>query len=64
MSKVSKIFDYTWDVTADRILLDSDLDIDKLGWKHGDCFKITNVNSQAMLVKLHPLEKFLKGKDL
>lgn len=52
--------DYSWDLTSDRILLDSDLDIDRLGWKGGDYFKLINVNGRAMLVKEDALVKFIK----
>jgi hypothetical protein len=54
-------FDYSWDLHPDRIILDAELNIDKLGWKHGDCFKITNINGRAMLVKMNPVEQFAKG---
>jgi len=37
------------------------LNIDKLGWRAGDCFKIVNIDGQAMLVKMDPLEQFIKG---
>jgi hypothetical protein len=53
-------YDYEWDLEPDRIILDKELNIDKLGWKHGDCFKITNINGQAMLVKLDPVVKFIE----
>jgi hypothetical protein len=53
-------YDYIWDLSPNRILLDAELDIDKLGWKGGDYFKVTNVNGRAMLVKVDPLEKFIK----
>jgi len=53
-------YDYTWDLEPNRILLDAELDIDKLGWKGGDYFKVANVNGRAMLVKVDPLEKFLR----
>ena len=55
-----KYYDYDWDLEPNRILLDAELDIDKLGWRHGDYFKITNVNGRAMLVKVDALEKFIK----
>ena len=29
-------FDYAWDLEHNRILLDEELDIDKLGWQGGD----------------------------
>jgi hypothetical protein len=53
-------FDYNWDLSPDRIILDEELDIDRLGWRGGDYFKVVNVNGRAMLVKVDPLEKFLK----
>ena len=56
-----KYYDYEWDLEPGRILLDQELDIDKLGWKGGDCFKIVNYNGQAMLVKLEAVEQFSKG---
>lgn len=53
--------DYNWDLEPNRILFDEELNIDKLGWKGGDCFKITNINGRAMLVKLDPVEQFTRG---
>jgi hypothetical protein len=53
-------FDYNWDLYPDKIILDEELNIDKLGWRHGDCFKVTNVNGRAMLVKLDPVVKFIE----
>jgi len=52
--------DYSWDLEPNRIVLDQELDIDKLGWNSGDYFQVTNVNGRAMLVKIDPLIKFLK----
>lgn len=56
-----KYYDYDWDIQSDRILLDSEINIDKLGWKAGDYFKIANINGQAMLLKVDPVEAFAKG---
>jgi hypothetical protein len=53
-------FDYTWDLHPDRIILDEELNIDQLGWRAGDYFKVVNVNGRAMLIKVDPLVKFLK----
>ena len=53
-------FDYDWDLGPGYIKFDQELNIDKLGWKHGDCFKITNVDGRAMLVKLDPVVKFIE----
>jgi hypothetical protein len=56
-------FDYEWDLHPWGIKLDNELNIDKLGWKHGDYFRVTNVNGQAMLVKVDPLVKFLRDGE-
>jgi anaerobic selenocysteine-containing dehydrogenase len=55
--------DYTWDLEPNRILLDNELDIDRLGWRNGDYFQVNNVNGRAMLVKIDPLAKFLKDGE-
>ena len=54
-------YDYDWDLEPEYIKFDKELNIDKLGWKAGDCFKIVNLNGQTMLVKLDPVEQFIKG---
>ena len=52
--------DYTWDLYPDKILLDEELNIDRLGWKGGDYFRLENHNGKVMLVKVDPLIKFLR----
>lgn len=47
--------DYNWDLRPDRIILDEELNIDRLGWQGGDIFRLENHNGQVMLVKLNPL---------
>jgi hypothetical protein len=57
-------YDYDWDLDPTGIRFDPELNIDKLGWRNGDYFRIENRNGQAMLVKVDPLVKFLKdGKQ-
>jgi anaerobic selenocysteine-containing dehydrogenase len=56
-------YDYDWDLSPGGIKFDPELDIDRLGWKHGDYFRVTNINGQAMLVKVDPLVKFLKDGE-
>lgn len=58
-----KYYDYEWDLHPDKIIIDPDIDIDKLGWKGGDYFKLVNINGQVQLVKLDPLMKFLKDGE-
>ena len=53
--------DYNWDLSPNGIIFDEELNIDNLGWKGGDCFRITNINGRAMLVKMDPVEQFVKG---
>jgi hypothetical protein len=56
-----RYFDYEWDIEPGYIKFDPEINIDKLGWRAGDCFKITNVNGRAMLVKMDPVEQFARG---
>ena len=56
--------DYIWKLSENGIVFDQELNIDRLGWKHGDCFKIINVDGRAMLVKMDPVEVFAKGYDV
>jgi len=58
-----KYVEYDWDLEPNRILLDPELDIDKLGWRHGDYFKVVNVDGRAMLIKVDALEKFIKDGE-
>lgn len=53
--------DFEWDVRSEGIILDPALDIDKLGWKGGDYFKLINVNGQAQLIKVDAVVAFLEG---
>jgi hypothetical protein len=53
--------DYDWSIDKDKIVLDPDLDIDKLGWEHGDHFKLINVDGRAQLVKVEPIVRFVRG---
>ena len=59
-----KHYDYDWDLNPWGIKFDPELNIDKLGWQAGDCFKIKNVDGQAMLVKLDPVEQFVKRQKV
>ena len=56
--------DYTWDLNPKGIILDQELDIDKLGWKGGDCFKLININGKAMLQKMEDVEQFARGQKV
>jgi hypothetical protein len=54
-----RYYDYEWDLEPNRILLDAELDTDKLGWRGGDYFKLINVDGRQILMKIDNLEKFL-----
>ena len=58
------LIDYEWRVLPDRIILDEELPIDRLGWKGGDYFKLVNKNGRQYLVKQDQLVKFLKDGEL
>ena len=55
-----KYCDYDWNLSSERIVLDEKLNIDKLGWKAGDCFVVQNIDGRAMLTKVDPLVQFVK----
>ena len=54
-----RYYDYEWDLSESRIMMDAELDPVKLGWREGDYFKLTYRNGHMVLVKIDPLEKFL-----
>ena len=54
-----KYIDYDWDLSSEGIILDSEINTDKLGWKGGDYFKFVNVNGRQMLIKVDDVEKFI-----
>jgi hypothetical protein len=56
-----KYFDYDWDLHKDKIVLDREINIDKLEWQAGDLFEVRNVNGRVELVKVDPVVKFFKG---
>ena len=58
-----KHYDYEWDLYPNYLLLDKELDTDKLGWKAGDLFELVNKDGTQMLKKVDPLIKFLKDGE-
>jgi hypothetical protein len=58
-----KHLDYEWDIYPNYLLIDRELDLDRLGWKAGDLFKLENYNGQPMLKKVDPVEKFIRGYE-
>lgn len=57
-------YDYVWELNPDQLILDQELNIDKLGWKAGDIFKLVNVNGRVMLRKIDPMAAFLEGRQV
>lgn len=53
-------FDYVWDLSSNEIVIDEEINVDKLGWKKGDYFELKNVNGRAVLVKVDPLIAFIR----
>jgi hypothetical protein len=56
-----RYYDYEWDLEPNYIMLDPELNIDNLGWRGGDYFKVVNRNGRSMLVKVDPVEAFARG---
>jgi len=58
---IMRYIDYTWDLEPGAIMFDEELNIDGLGWEEGDIFKLVKVNGKASLLKINPVEKFVRG---
>jgi hypothetical protein len=56
-----KYIDYDLDLSEERIVLDQEITLEKLGWRKGDHFEVKEQNGQVELVKVDPLLKFIKG---
>lgn len=53
-------FDYTWDLSPEGILLDEELNVNKLKWSAGDYFKLVETtDGKHKLVKVNELEAFI-----
>jgi len=57
---MTKFVDFDWEMDAMGIRLDTDLDVQKLGWKENDYFKLIKVDDRLQLVKVDEVEKFLR----
>ena len=55
--------DFTWDIDSTGILFDRELDIEKIGWEPGDVFRLVEEDGRMKLIKIDPLEKFIRSKD-
>lgn len=53
--------DLAHDVNTERIIIDNEVDTDRLGWKSGDHFKLVNKNGVQMLIKVDPIVAFISG---
>ena len=53
--------DYNWDLSPNGILLDEELNIERLGWRDGDYFKVETVNGRRYLRKVDPLVAFVRS---
>ena len=60
---MTKYIDFDWEMDAMGIRLDTDLDVEKLGWKENDYFKLIKVNGRLELVKVDVIEKFIRGME-
>jgi hypothetical protein len=57
---MAKYIDFDWEMDAMGIRLDTDLDVQKLGWKENDYFKLIRVDDKLQLVKVDEIEKFIR----
>lgn len=59
-----RYLDYEWDLYPDRIVLDNDLNVDRLGWKAGDHFELKNIDGKVILIKVNPVVAFVNGYEV
>lgn len=53
-------FDFDWDVDRDGIILDKEINLQKLEWSKGDYFKLVECSDgRVRLAKVDKLEAFL-----
>jgi hypothetical protein len=56
--------DYNWDLSSTSMIPDPELDTDRLGWKVGDFWQVSeSANGKKILVKVDPIMQFLLGQD-
>jgi hypothetical protein len=58
-----RFYDYEWDLYPGSIVFDRELDIKKIGWETGDVFRLVEEDGRMKLIKIDPLEKFIRSKD-
>ena len=56
-----KYTDYDLDLSKERIVLDKEINLQKLEWHTGDYFEVREQDGQVELVRVDPLLKFIKG---
>ena len=56
-------YDYEWDLYPGSIVFDRELNIEKICWEVGDVFRLVEEDGQMKLIKIDPLEKFIRSKD-
>ncbi len=60
---MTKYVDFDWEMNAWGIRLDTDIDVQKLGWQENDYFKLVKVDDTLRLVKVEEVEKFIRGLE-
>ena len=53
--------DYDWNIDECGITLDADLTPEQMNWRLGDVFKLVRDDGILRLVKLDPVDKFVRG---
>jgi hypothetical protein len=59
-----KHYEYDWDLYPDCIVLDKELNTERLGWKPGQFWKMENQDGNLVLQQVDPILQFIiEGKD-
>ena len=57
--------DYVWQLFEFGMILDEEIDLDQLGWKDGDYFRLDRTidGSRPMLKKVKVIKKYTPGAE-
>jgi hypothetical protein len=59
-----KYYDYEWDLYPEKIVLDNDLNTDRLTWQAGQYWQMCEEDGNKLLRRVDPIVQFLlEGKE-
>ena len=56
-----KYIGYDLVISEEKLVLDKEITLNKLEWRKGDYFEVTEKDGQIELIRIDPLVKFIRG---